>query len=144
LPDEQQQRLLAAGLWPLWEALRGQYVHHYPICVRKVLPDDTLLSMASGNQPRYAISLISYAAPQRREGFFRAMELLANAMAELFQARPHWGKHCPLNAARWRTLYPRWDEFRQMLLERDPQHAFANDWLADLFQLRDDNRHPGP
>ena len=46
----------------------GTYTHHYPICVRRVLPDDTLISMSSGGtDPYYALSFISYAGPADRK-----------------------------------------------------------------------------
>ena len=42
-----RQRLAAAAVFDDLEPCRGTYTHHYPICVRRVLPDDTLVSMAS-------------------------------------------------------------------------------------------------
>ena len=39
-----------AGMSERLHRLRGSWVHHYPICVRKVLPDDTLVRELSGNR----------------------------------------------------------------------------------------------
>src|SRR5262245_43024580 len=88
------------------------YVHHYAICIRKVLPDDALISMASGaEEPHYAISLITYARPSDRAGFFACADFLAREMAARFDARPHWGKHCPLDPAELARLYPQLPRF---------------------------------
>ena len=67
-PNAIRDRLQDSGLWERCESLQGQYLHHYPICIRKVLPDDTLISMSSGGkEPYYALSFISYAqAPPAR------------------------------------------------------------------------------
>ena len=115
-------------------ALAGQYGHHYPICIRRVQPDDTLISMASGGtQDWYAISLISYARPTERQGYSQVMEFLASTMSRKFGARPHWGKFCPLPAAELVALYPRFAEFRSLCESRDRQGVFRNQWLTSLF-----------
>ena len=94
--------------------LRGKYCHHYPICVRKVLPDDTHLSMASNaglgtskpatptsrqalvDEPWYSITLTNYQTERQREGFNEVSSFLARSMARRFGARLHWGKLFPL------------------------------------------------
>ena len=115
----------------MWESCSGVYVQHYPLCIRQVLPDETLISMASGTEPMYSISLISYAAVNRRQGFFAVAEFLTRAMGLLFQARPHWGKHCPLRPADVPLLYPHWNEFQRIATQRDPEARFANAWLKE-------------
>jgi hypothetical protein len=103
------------------EQSQAFYTHHYAICVRKVLADETLISMSSGRseanpsgEASYAISLISYARPAARAGYFRFTDELARSMVERFDARPHWGKCCPLTAAEAERLYPRLAEFREI------------------------------
>ena len=119
------------------ESLRGQYCHHYPICVRRVLADDTLISMASGkDQVWYAISLISYARPTERQGFRNVLAFLAETMAAKFGARPHWGKWCPLTPQQLIALYPRFAEFREICESKDPQGVFRNNWFSSLFAER--------
>jgi FAD/FMN-containing dehydrogenase len=119
------------------EAIRGQYRHHYPICVRRILPDDTLISMAAGDgQIWYSISLISYAHPADRAGFEKLAGFLAETMAEKFGTRPHWGKLCPLAARKLVELYPRFEEFCAACESRDPNGVFRNAWLAQLFDSR--------
>ncbi len=45
--SETQQSLERIGMATELAALSGVYFHHYPICVRRVLCDDTLISMAA-------------------------------------------------------------------------------------------------
>lgn len=116
------------------DSLRGRYCHHYPICVRRVLADDTLISMAAGEeQVWYTISLVSYARPTDRQGFQKVAEFLAETMAKKFGARPHWGKWCPLTAQQLVSLYSRFDDFRTVCESRDPKGVFRNPWLSTLF-----------
>jgi hypothetical protein len=116
------------------ELLRGEYCHHYPICVRRVMSDETLISMASGDgSDWYAISLISYVRPADREGFFCMAEFLAGTMASRFGARPHWGKWCPLTSEKLIALYPRFDDFRTECESRDLRGVFRNPWISRLF-----------
>ena len=125
LPDETSRNKL--------QDLSGCYSHHYPICVRRVLPDDTLISMAQGgDEPCYAISLITYEHPNRREGFFRVAEFLAESMAALFAARPHWGKYCPLEPEQLIPLYERFREYKKICNEFDPAGVFRNEWMEKL------------
>jgi len=134
ITPETQAKLAAAGAWETVAACFGRYQHHYPICVRKVLPDDTLISPAAGDETWYALSFISYAHPSERDGFDRFAAALARAMAALFEARPHWGKVCPLSPDELRRLYPRWADFRGIAQAADPQGRFRNDWLDQLLQ----------
>src|SRR5262249_27895020 len=85
---------------------KGKYTHHYPICIRRVLPDDALISPASGTEESYyAISFITYVEP--RDAFVAFADSLAENMAKHFAARPHWGKYCPLIKDELEPLYPR-------------------------------------
>ena len=128
-----RQRLIEVGLWNSLAAASGRYTHHYPICIRKVLPDDTLISMSSGSdEPYYALSFISYARPAERQGFFEFARTLTETMACLFGARPHWGKWCPLNAQQAESLYPGLTDFRNICRRFDTSGVFANSWLTRL------------
>jgi FAD/FMN-containing dehydrogenase len=107
-------------------SLKGRYTHDYPITFRKVLADDTLISMTSGEMAEawYAISLITYQSDRRP--FLKMAALLAVAMASAFGARPHWGKICPLDAAHISALYPALPRFRAVCAAVDPDQAFVN------------------
>jgi alditol oxidase len=58
-------------------------------------------------------------------------KLLAQLEARLapFQARPHWGKLFTLSPAYVQSLYPRLEEFRQLLRTYDPEGKFCNTYL---------------
>jgi hypothetical protein len=109
------------------------YTHHYPICIRKVLADDTLISMASSEgEAYYAISFISYDRPSERASFFAFAELLVKTTAKLFNARPHWGKYCPVDSETTAKLYPMLGEFRSVCEKIDPRQEFRNAWVDSV------------
>ncbi len=113
------------------DALRGSFVHHYPICVRRVRPDDTLISMSScsgmSEQDWYAISLITLTEP--REPFQRVAAFLAETMTPLFGARLHWGKWFPSGAQANERHYPGMRAFKGICEEFDPRGVFRNRFL---------------
>lgn len=130
---------------PGLDQYRGVYCHHYPICIRRVLVDDTLISMScpstDGNQDDwYAISMISYEWPARRAGFFNFANFLAAEMPSRFSARCHWGKYNPLDRQANETLYPRMDGFRSVIDSFDPDGRFANEWLKDVISKASQGR----
>lgn len=134
LPDTYRRLLEKANLQIEFDAMRGAHCHHFPICVRRILADDTLLSMTSGgNQDWYSISLISYDGIGRRDGFLQVVAFLSRAMARLFGARPHWGKHVPLSSQELTGLYPHFHRFRDLCIQRDPDGVFRNEWFEQLF-----------
>lgn len=112
------------------------YYHHYPICVRRIRTDDTLLSMTSpadlnSAEDWYSISFISYQSLHQRSGFFEFANALAISMQENFNARCHWGKFNPLPPSANQNLYPHLKEFREIAKRYDPESRFANDWLKE-------------
>jgi hypothetical protein len=123
--SEWHRRAEECGVLHELHLLAGQYRHHYPICVRKVLPDEGLLTMSGGgSEPWYAISFISYASPENRAGFLLFSSLLICLSGRLFDARPHWGKACPLPLPDAHRLYPSLNEFVRLRDEIDPTGAF--------------------
>lgn len=112
-------------------AVYGIYRHHFPVTFRRVLADDAMISMASGTGGAWwAISLIT-CGTRDLHGFNTTMEWLARAMAALFGARPHWGKHCPLDRETLERLYPDLPRFRRFCLELDPEGRFRNTFADD-------------
>ncbi|MCR9116761.1 MAG: FAD-binding protein, partial [bacterium] len=131
--------------------LRGRYCHHYPICVRKILPDDTLISMASNvgieyqsssnstadllvDEAWYSITLTNYNRGNSRKPFEELAAFLAKSMLRLFDARPHWGKLCPLSTSELRMLYPAFKNFRGVCCRVDKDGVFRNQWTEELLQ----------
>ncbi len=145
LSTDNQRRLGELGMQDDLAGLRGRYCHHYPICVRRVLPDDTLISMASGaGEDWYALSFISYGKPKDRGGFFLFAGFMARSMSGLFEARPHWGKVCPLDAGELASLYPRFSDFRALCHRFDPDGVFRNRWTASLLDTSTEARPGAP
>lgn len=109
----------------VWK-LRGGYTLHYPLFVRRVLPDDTLVSMASANeepaQDWYSISLFSYRKVD--EDFARFAGTVARCMIELAGARLHWGKYFPIPLEAAAASYPRFAEFEDICRRYDPERRF--------------------
>jgi len=111
----------------------GSYVHHYPICYRRVLPDPTLISMTAGaNEDWYAISFISYQRADDRKGFFAFANFISSAVVRLFGGRCHWGKYNPLTREQNHELYPQLGRFREIASHFDPHGQFLNDWLDEV------------
>ncbi len=115
----------------------GSYCHRYPICVRRILADDTLISMSSpigdgNNEDWYSISLICYELPSRRAGFFGFGDFLASSMQSQFNARCHWGKYNPLDRDANERLYPQLKTFRETVRRFDSQSRFSNAWLREV------------
>ena len=112
------------------EGIKGKFTHHYPICFRRILPDDTLISMASGgSEDWYSISFITYVEP--RDDFYALATFLANSMFALFQARIHWGKWFPQTAEQINQLYPNIDKFHEICRQYDPNGVFRNQFIED-------------
>jgi FAD/FMN-containing dehydrogenase len=134
LTDATQQMLREADLSEQSAAIRGCYTQHYPICFRRILPDDTLISMTSGSEEDwFSISFITYTLP--REPFFLLATFLAQSMSKLFRARIHWGKWFPLEHAAIREQYPQLDAFRQVCQQFDPNGVFRNRFIQRLLDL---------
>jgi FAD/FMN-containing dehydrogenase len=122
--------LTEKGLDASAQTLGGTFTHHYPICFRRVCPDDTLISMTAGAiEDWYAISFITYAQP--RDDFQGVAEFLARSLLVLFQARIHWGKWFPLGQSEVAQQYPRLAAFGAIRDRYDPNGVFRNQFIAD-------------
>ena len=127
-------QLRVSGLYDSAASISGCFTHHYPICIRRIVPDDTLISMTSGgDQDWYAISFITYNEP--RDDFFQLATFLAATMTRLFHARIHWGKWFPLKAGDVEVEYPDIELFRDVCRQFDPNRVFANDFVKEKVGL---------
>jgi len=134
LSSSTHEKLQEAQLLDSLESIKGRFTHHYPICFRRVLPDDTLISMASGDsEDYYAISFITYVEP--RDDFYALATFLANSMFELFGARIHWGKWFPQTGEQINQLYPEMAEFRNVCRQFDPKGVFRNAFIEEKLGL---------
>ncbi len=142
-------QLTGIGAREEMQQIAGTYCHHYPICVRKILADDTLISMASPVHPLddadlenasreqsdehwYSITLSNFEGRGQQAAFVNVTGFLTRCMSNLFGVRPHWGKLCPLSPSELRELYPRFEDFRQVCQDFDPNSVFRNRWTDEL------------
>ncbi len=130
LSEQTELYLTRNGLYENAQVLRGRFTAHYPICFRRVLPDETLISMTTGaNEDWYAISFITYVQP--RDDFQAVAEFLARSLFVLFQARIHWGKWFPLGKQEVAQQYRRLEEFWAIRDRCDPNGVFRNRFIED-------------
>jgi len=114
----------------------GTYVQQYPFFFRRVLPEDTLISMASGTaEPMYSISVFTYLAPSARAPYYAFCLWLARCMVRLFGARLHWGKHFPLSEADIASAYPGLAKFKELCRRTDPNGVFRNGYTRRVLGL---------
>jgi hypothetical protein len=136
IPSDAQQRLKEIGVLDELLAHRGRYVHHYPLTFRRILPEDTLISMAASvDEPIYSVSLFTYDPPGRREPYYEFCSVLARILRTRFEARLHWGKYFPLQYADIAGLYPEMENFRELSRCNDPGGVFRNDYTERVLGL---------
>jgi FAD-linked oxidoreductase len=96
----------------------------FPVEVRVAAADDIWLSTAHARNTAY-VAIHQYAGLPYRAYF----DLFESVVAEV-AGRPHWGKLHSLDAARLAPLYPRFEDFRRVRAEVDPEHRFGNSYLS--------------
>lgn len=136
VPDDLRADIEACGLGPDFHAVRGRYMHHYPLFFRRVLPDDTLISMTSDGATRYAIGVFTYLDEDQRAGYYAFCALLARLFVRLTDARLHWGKYFPLAVEDISNLYPGLPAFHRECAAVDPGGAFSNEYVRRVLGVR--------
>lgn len=117
-------------------ANRGRYVLHYPFIIRRVPPDDTLISMtASRTEASFSISAFTYNSPGWRKLFYDYCSFIARVLVLQVGARLHWGKHFPLQYEQIADLYPKLKTFREIAQRSDPRGVFRNAYTARVLNL---------
>lgn len=129
LPEDVAGELERIGKLETLNRYKGAYTHHYPIYFRRILPDDTLISMTSGSSDvYYSISFFTYLKPESREHFYEFAAFVARCLTQLCNARLHWGKYYPLTNEEIEGLFPSLAEFRQICEKVDPRGVFRNEY----------------
>ena len=105
-----------------WIDRSGELVS-FPVEVRFGPADEGWLSTAYRRETAYVAVHQYFRVPYER--YFRAVERI---VAEV-DGRPHWGKLHWLDADRLRQLYPRFEDFRRLRAELDPDGLFGNAYL---------------
>jgi FAD/FMN-containing dehydrogenase len=122
VPEPRLEAAIATLIDAVHGAAQRGWIHHYPIFFRKVLPEETLVSMASPAHdyagPWISIGIFSYRGV---DGAFESFATsLASRMAAEHGARLHWGKYLPLSFATARSAYPRFAEFEAICRRQAP------------------------
>jgi hypothetical protein len=129
LPEDVAGELERIGKLETLNRYKGTHTHHYPIYFRRILPDDTLISMTSGSsEVYYSISFFTYLKPESREHFYEFAAFVARCLTQLCNARLHWGKYYPLTNEDIEGLFPSLAEFRQICEKVDPRGVFRNEY----------------
>jgi L-gulono-1,4-lactone dehydrogenase len=135
-PDEFKDAIGKSGLTSTLADRKHSYVLHYPVYCRRVLPEDTLISMASGDEPWFSISFFTYDPPHKREPYYALCHFIAQTLRQLTEVRLHWGKHFPLQYPQSAASYPRFEEFRSICMSHDPNGVLRNAFTAEVLNLR--------
>jgi alditol oxidase len=92
--------------------------------VRSIRADDLWMSTAQGGDK----IAFHFTWKPDGEGVMALLPELERAL-EPYQARPHWGKLFTLEASSISALYPRIDDFRDLVYRHDPDGKFRNVYL---------------
>jgi FAD/FMN-containing dehydrogenase len=103
----------------------------FPVEVRVAAADDIWLSTGYGRESAY-VAIHQYTGLPYQEYFDRFESIVAAV-----DGRPHWGKLHSLDSGRLRSLYPRFDEFRRVRAEVDPDGRFGNAYLTRILGPHD-------
>ena len=106
---------------------RHHFAVNFPLECRFVHSDDIWLSPAYQRESAYIAVHMFKGMPY--QSYFHHIE----EIFKRYQGRPHWGKMHTRSAGELAALYPRWQDFRRIRAELDPQGMFLNDYLRELF-----------
>lgn len=116
-----------AAMREVRDLVAGREDVSFPVEFRYVRGDDIPLSPANGRDTVF-IAVHKYHEKPYADFFARAEEIFRS-----YDGRPHWGKHHNRTAADLSSLYPRWDDFQAVRDSLDPEGAFLNDYVRELF-----------
>ena len=95
--------------------------------VRTIAADELWLSTA------YQRDSVAFHFTFRRDwpAVRAVLPVIEQALAP-FGARPHWGKQMTMGPAEVQALYPRLDDFRQLLAQYDPGGKYRNAFVETM------------
>src|SRR6201995_4355340 len=103
----------------------------FPVEVRVAAADDIWLSTGYGRDSAY-VAIHQYTGLPYQEYFDRFESIVAEVAG-----LPQGGKMHSLDSGRLRSLYPRFDEFRRVRAEVDPDGRFGNAYLTRILGPHD-------
>ncbi|WP_258104666.1 D-arabinono-1,4-lactone oxidase [Marinoscillum sp. MHG1-6] len=109
----------------------GSQVVHFPIEIRFAPSNEAWMSMSYERTSCY-IGIITYHPYGKKiphEPYFRQIHhILAD-----FDARPHWAKIHYFSAEALEQKYAKWNDFKRLRSQLDPEGMFENEYLKKLF-----------
>ncbi|MTI30163.1 D-arabinono-1,4-lactone oxidase, partial [Xanthovirga aplysinae] len=102
---------------------------HFPIEGRFVKADNIMISPAHQRESSYIAVHMFHG--MKYKAYFEALEKIFKK----YKGRPHYGKMHTLRAKDFESLYPKWDEFKKIRNESDPNQVFVNPYLKEVFGL---------
>ena len=95
--------------------------------IRAVAADDLWMSPVQGRDS----TVLHFTWLNRPDEVAEATRTVQRALAP-YAARPHWGKVFDADLVDVAALYPRTDDFVDLITRLDPRGRFVNPWLAEL------------
>lgn len=99
----------------------------FPFEVRYIKQDDIWLS------PFYQRDTCSIAVHRYHKEDYKPFFTAVEPIFKKYGGRPHWGKLNTMTPAEFKHHYPRWDDFKSLRQELDPNGKFLNDYLTQLW-----------
>lgn len=98
-----------------------------PVELRFVAADDVFLSQNYGRAS--AVISVTNEPGNQPAGFFERFDEIFTA----YEGRPHWGKLHYTSVERLTDQFPKYERFKEIRRELDPDGIFLNDYLRPLF-----------
>ncbi len=92
--------------------------------IRSVAADDLWMSTAYDRQS----VAFHFTWEQDWEGLQKVLPIIEQELKQ-FDIRPHWGKMFTLDPDRLQSLYPKLDDFKQLVAKYDPEGKFRNQFI---------------
>lgn len=102
---------------------------HIPMDIRFVQKDNSWLSYAYKEDVVTMGCVSRNAATAETYEAFKTIEYIFLK----YGGRPHWGKRFMIKDKGLAKIYPKWEAFKKLRKELDPNNKFLNPYLAELF-----------
>ncbi|MDO8840259.1 MAG: D-arabinono-1,4-lactone oxidase [Parvibaculum sp.] len=99
----------------------------FPLEFRYVAADDAWLS------PFYRRDSVTISVHQYHRQPYKALFAGVEDIFRRYDGRPHWGKLHTRGAKDFEALYPKWEAFRDVRRQLDPEGKFLNAHLKQIF-----------
>jgi len=130
--NEMEYHLPRENLVAAFKEIRAEVENNFPEVffpfeVRVVKSDDIWLSPFNGRES------CSIAVHRFFQEDFKPLYAAVEPILRKYGGRPHWGKLNTLSGAGLEKLYPRWNDFKALRQQLDPQGKFLNPYLKGIF-----------